>query len=49
MINQARLSRQIILTICKAIIEAHSGRIWVESVKVVSSTFYFLLSKAQRD
>ncbi len=49
MINQARLSRQVILTICKAIIEAHSGRIWVESVKGVSSTFYFSLPKAQLD
>lgn len=37
------------LAICKAIIVAHNERIWVESVKGVSSTFFFSLPKAQRD
>ena len=36
------------LAICKAIIEAHDGRIWAESVKGVSSTFYFALPKQRR-
>ncbi len=31
------------LAICKAIIEAHDGKIWAESVKSESSTFYFSL------
>ena len=31
------------LAICKAIIEAHDGKIWAESVKGESSTFYFTL------
>jgi signal transduction histidine kinase len=33
------------LAICKAIIEAHDGRIWAESVNGKSSTFYFSLLK----
>jgi len=33
------------LAICKAIIEAHDGKIWAESVKNVFSTFYFSLLK----
>jgi signal transduction histidine kinase len=33
------------LAICKAIIEAHDGRIWAESVRGESSTFYFSLLK----
>jgi signal transduction histidine kinase len=33
------------LAICKAIIEAHDGKIWAESVKGVSTTFYFTLVK----
>ena len=36
------------LAICKAIIEAHNGRIWMESVIGVSSTFYFSLLKTQQ-
>jgi signal transduction histidine kinase len=33
------------LAICKAIIVAHDGKIWAESVKGESSTFYFTLEK----
>jgi signal transduction histidine kinase len=33
------------LAICKAIVEAHDGRIWAESVIGESSTFYFSLLK----
>ena len=33
------------LAICKAIIEGHDGKIWAESVKGESSTFYFTLLK----
>lgn len=33
------------LAICRAIIEGHDGRIWAESVKGESSTFYFTLLK----
>jgi signal transduction histidine kinase len=31
------------LAICKAIVEAHDGKIWAESVNGQSSTFYFTL------
>ena len=33
------------LAICKAIIEAHDGKIWAESIQDESSTFYFTLLK----
>ena len=35
------------LAICRAIIEAHHGRVWAESKQRESSTFYFTLPKCQ--
>lgn len=37
------------LSICKAIVEAHSGRIWAESELGIGSSFYFTLPLEEND